>query len=378
MNKVVSKEKFSENVTKLVVEAPLIARARRAGHFVIVRSGENGERIPLTIADADPQAGTITLVIQAVGVSTRKLCALEPGDSLTDVVGPLGQATHIEKYGTVLCCGGGVGVAPLLPILRAMKAAGNRVVSVLAGRTKDLIILEDEVRASSDDVIIMTDDGSYGQKGLVTVGVEQVIKREHVDYCVTIGPAVMMKFVALLTKKYNVPTEASLNAIMVDGTGMCGACRVTVGGKTRFVCVEGPEFNAHEVDFDEVVYNNGDSYDRYMLRLKEMEQSIKILRQCCDMMDKEEGNEYCAKVPKLIKLPKGHWYQQVEASRGPIGVYIESDGDPKPFQKPYRLHYQSPCFNLIGVVDLTCKDNLIADLITITASLDYVIPDIDR
>lgn len=253
MNKVVSKEKFSENVTKLVVEAPLIARARRAGHFVIVRSGENGERIPLTIADADPQAGTITLVIQAVGVSTRKLCALEPGDSLTDVVGPLGQATHIEKYGTVLCCGGGVGVAPLLPILRAMKAAGNRVVSVLAGRTKDLIILENEVRASSDDVIIMTDDGSYGQKGLVTVGVEQVIKREHVDYCVTIGPAVMMKFVALLTKKYNVPTEASLNAIMVDGTGMCGACRVTVGGKTRFVCVEGPEFNAHEVDFDELM-----------------------------------------------------------------------------------------------------------------------------
>ncbi len=253
MNKVVSKEKFSENVTKLVVEAPLIARARRAGHFVIVRSGENGERIPLTIADADPQAGTITLVIQAVGVSTRKICALEPGDSLTDVVGPLGQATHIEKYGTVLCCGGGVGVAPLLPILRAMKAAGNRVVSVLAGRTKDLIILEDEVRASSDDVIIMTDDGSYGQKGLVTVGVEQVIKREHVDYCVTIGPAVMMKFVALLTKKYNVPTEASLNAIMVDGTGMCGACRVTVGGKTRFVCVEGPEFNAHEVDFDELM-----------------------------------------------------------------------------------------------------------------------------
>lgn len=253
MNKVVSKEKFSENVTKLVVEAPLIARARRAGHFVIVRSGENGERIPLTVADADPQAGTITLVIQAVGVSTRKICALEPGDSLTDVVGPLGQATHIEKYGTVLCCGGGVGVAPLLPILRAMKAAGNRVVSVLAGRTKDLIILEDEVRASSDDVIIMTDDGSYGQKGLVTVGVEQVIKREHVDYCVTIGPAVMMKFVALLTKKYNVPTEASLNAIMVDGTGMCGACRVTVGGKTRFVCVEGPEFNAHEVDFDELM-----------------------------------------------------------------------------------------------------------------------------
>ena len=183
----------------------------------------------------------------------QKICALEPGDCLTDVVGPLGQATRIENYGTVLCCGGGVGVAPLLPIIKAMKAAGNRVVSVLAGRTKDLIILEDEVRASSDDVIIMTDDGSYGNKGLVTAGVEEVIKREKVDKVVTIGPAIMMKFVSLLTKKYEVPTEASLNAIMVDGTGMCGACRVSVGGKTRFVCVEGPEFDAHEIDFDELL-----------------------------------------------------------------------------------------------------------------------------
>ena len=253
MNRIVSKQPFSAAVTKLVVEAPLIARSRRAGHFVIVRCGEHGERIPLTIADADPAAGTITLVVQAVGESTRKICSLNPGEALTDVVGPLGQTTHIELYGTVLCCGGGVGVAPLLPIIRAMKAAGNRVVSVLAGRTKDLIILEDEVRASSDDVIIMTDDGSYGQQGLVTVGVEQVLQREQVDYCVTIGPAIMMKFVALLTKKYGVSTEASLNAIMVDGTGMCGACRVTVGGRTRFVCVEGPEFDAHQIDFDELL-----------------------------------------------------------------------------------------------------------------------------
>ena len=253
MNKIVSKEFFSENVAKLVVEAPLIARARRAGHFVIVRCGEKGERIPLTIADADPAAGTITLVVQGVGESTRKINALNPGEFLTDVVGPLGQATRIERYGTVLCCGGGVGVAPLLPIIRAMKEAGNRVVSVLAGRSKDLIILEDEVRASSDDVIIMTDDGSYGKQGLVTVGVEDVIKREKVDKVVTIGPAIMMKFVSLLTKKYEIPTEASLNAIMVDGTGMCGACRVTVGGKTRFVCVEGPEFDAHEIDFDELL-----------------------------------------------------------------------------------------------------------------------------
>ena len=253
MNKVVSKEQFSANVTKLVVEAPLIAKSRRAGHFVIVRAGEKGERIPLTITDSDPKAGTITLVIQSVGDSTRKICALQPGEYLQDVVGPLGQATHIEKYGTVLCAGGGVGTAPLLPIIRAMKEAGNRVISVLAGRSKDLIILEDEVRASSDEVIIMTDDGSYGNKGVVTVGMEEVLKREHVDYCVTIGPAIMMKFCALLTKKYEVPTEASLNAIMVDGTGMCGACRVTVGGKTRFVCVEGPEFNAHEIDFDELM-----------------------------------------------------------------------------------------------------------------------------
>ena len=253
MNKIVAKEHFSENVVKLVIEAPLIAKARRAGHFVIVRCGDMGERIPLTIADSDPKAGTITLVVQAVGDSTRTICALNPGDELTDVVGPLGQATHIENFGTVVCCGGGVGVAPLLPIIRALKAAGNRVVSVLAGRTKELIILEDEVRASSDEVIVMTDDGSYGQKGLVTAGVEQVIKRERVDRVITIGPAIMMKFVALLTKKYEIPTEASLNAIMVDGTGMCGACRVSVGGKTRFVCVEGPEFDAHQVDFDELM-----------------------------------------------------------------------------------------------------------------------------
>lgn len=253
MNKIVSKEHFSEAVVKLVVEAPLIAKARKAGHFVIVRCGEQGERIPLTISDSDPVAGTITLVVQGVGDSTRKINALEPGDSLTDVVGPLGQATHIENYGTVLCCGGGVGVAPLLPIIKAMKQAGNRVVSVLAGRTKELIILEDEVRKWSDEVIIMTDDGSYGNKGLVTVGVEEVIKREKVDKVITIGPAIMMKFVSLLTKKYEIPTEASLNAIMVDGTGMCGACRVTVGGRTRFVCVEGPEFDAHEIDFDELL-----------------------------------------------------------------------------------------------------------------------------
>ena len=250
MNRIVNKEHFSSAVVKLEVEAPLIARSRKAGHFVIVRCGEHGERIPLTIADANVERGTITLVVQAVGESTKKICAQGVGDCLTDVVGPLGQATKIANYGTVVCCGGGVGVAPLLPIIRALKAAGNRVISVLAARTKDLIILEKEVRESSDEVIIMTDDGSYGTKGLVTAGVEQVIQREKVDRVETIGPAIMMKFVALLTKKYDIPTECSLNAVMVDGTGMCGACRVNVGGRTRFVCVEGPEFDAHQVDFD--------------------------------------------------------------------------------------------------------------------------------
>lgn len=236
-----------------MVEASLIARSRKPGHFVIVRCGEKGERIPLTIADADAKAGTITLVVQAVGESTADICALNAGDALTDVVGPLGRATDIAKRGTVVCCGGGVGVAPLLPIIKAMKAAGNRVVSVLAARTKDLIILEKQVREHSDEVIIMTDDGSYGRKGLVTAGVEDVIKREKVDEVVTIGPAVMMKFVAELTRKYDVATICSLNTIMVDGTGMCGACRVNVGGKTRFVCVDGPEFDAHLVDFDQMI-----------------------------------------------------------------------------------------------------------------------------
>lgn len=253
MNRIISKEQFSERVYRLVVEAPLIAKARKAGHFVIVRATEHGERIPLTICEADPQRGTVTLVVQEVGVSSTKLCHLEAGDVLADVVGPLGRATHIERFGTVVCAGGGVGTAPLLPIVKALKAAGNRVVTVIAGRTKELIILEKEMRAASDEVIVMTDDGSYGRKGLVTEGVESVIQRERVDKCFAIGPAVMMKFVCLLTKKHGIPTDVSLNTIMVDGTGMCGACRVSVGGQTKFVCVDGPEFDGHQVDFDEML-----------------------------------------------------------------------------------------------------------------------------
>lgn len=252
MNKILKKEHFSPNVLHFEVEAPQIAKTRKAGHFVLVKVGEKGERIPLTIAASDPVKGTISLVVQRVGVSSAKLCDLNEGDYITDLVGPLGKATHIENYGTVVCAGGGVGVAPLLPIVEAMKKAGNRVITVLAARSKDLVILEEQMRANSDEVIVMTDDGSYGKQGLVTVGIEEVLLREKVDMCVTVGPAVMMKFVALLTKKYNVPTMASLNTIMVDGTGMCGACRITVGGKIKFVCVDGPEFDAHEVDFDEM------------------------------------------------------------------------------------------------------------------------------
>ena len=257
MNKIVRKEQFSEKVFLLEVEAPLIAKSRKAGNFVIVRVGKKGERVPLTIADADINKGTITLVVQAVGLSTTKLCALNEGDLIDDVVGPLGNPTHIEKFGTVLCAGGGVGVAPMLPIIKALKEAGNRVLSVLAGRSKDLIILENEVRKYSDKVVIMTDDGSYGEKGVVTVGMEKLINEEHVDKAFAIGPAIMMKFCCLLTQKYNIPTDVSLNTIMVDGTGMCGACRLTIGGKTKFVCIDGPEFDGFQVDWDEMFKRMG-------------------------------------------------------------------------------------------------------------------------
>jgi ferredoxin--NADP+ reductase len=271
MSKIIEKEYFSEAVVKLVVEAPHIARSRKAGHFVIVRTGEKGERIPFTIAAADTQKGTITLIIQKVGVTSARLCELEAGDEITDVVGPLGKPTHIEHVGTVLASGGGVGVAPLLPIVEAFKQAGNRVITVLAARKKELIILEEQMRDHSDEVIIMTDDGSYGKRGLVTHGMEEIILREKVDLAVTVGPAVMMKFATLLTGKYNIPTVASLNTLMVDGTGMCGACRVSVGGKTRFVCVDGPEFDAHEVDFDEMLLrldsykpSEAEAYESYL------------------------------------------------------------------------------------------------------------------
>ncbi len=257
MNKIVRKEQFSEKVFLFEIEAPLIAMSRKAGNFVIVRVDKKGERMPLTIAGANTDKGTITLVVQMVGLSSKKLCALNEGDYIADVVGPLGNPTHIEKFGTVVCAGGGLGVAPMLPIIQALEAAGNRVLSVMAGRSKDLIILEDKVRESSDEVIIMTDDGSYGEKGVVTVGIEKFIEQEHVDKVFAIGPPIMMKFSNLTAQKHNIPCEVSLNTIMVDGTGMCGACRLTIGGKTKFVCIDGPEFDGALVDWDEMFKRMG-------------------------------------------------------------------------------------------------------------------------
>ena len=287
MYKIVSKEQFSEKVFRLRVEAPLIAKAYRAGNFVIIRVGDKGERIPLTIAHADAERGIITLVIQKVGLSSSRLCDLNEGDYITDVVGPLGQATHIENFGTVVCAGGGVGVAPMLPIAAALKKAGNRVISVLAGRSKDLIILEKEVREVSDEVIIMTDDGSYGDKGLVTEGIERVIQREKVDHCVAIGPAIMMKFVCKLTKQYEIPTVVSLNTIMVDGTGMCGACRVTVGGKTKFVCVDGPEFDGHQVDFDGMMQRLGSFRAEEAQEMEKLGKAEECSSECDELINRD-------------------------------------------------------------------------------------------
>ena len=257
MYKIVSKKQFSQKVFCLEIEAPLIAKSRKPGNFVIVRVDKHSERMPLTIADANIQQGTITLVIQEVGLSSKKLCSLNAGDSIADIVGPLGNPTHIENFGTVICACGGLGAAPMLPIIRGLKAAGNRVLSVIAGRTADLVIMEDEIRESSDEVIIMTDDGSKGEKGVVTVGIEKFCQQEHIDKAFAIGPPIMMKFSCLMTQKYGISTDVSLNTIMVDGTGMCGACRLTIGGKTKFVCIDGPEFDGALVDWDEMFKRMG-------------------------------------------------------------------------------------------------------------------------
>ena len=298
MNKIVLKKQLSEKVFLFEIEALLIAKSRKAGNFIIVRVGENGERVPLTIADASIERGTITIVVQKVGLSSTKLCDLNEGDYITDVVGPLGNPTHIENFGTVVCAGGGVGVAPMLPIIRALKAAGNRVLSVIAGRSKELVILEDEVRQSSDELIIMTDDGSYGEKGVVTVGIEKFItQEEHVDKVFAIGPPIMMKFCCLMAQKYNVPVEVSLNTIMVDGTGMCGACRLSIGGKTKFVCIDGPEFDGSLVDWDEMFKRMGTFRDAEREEMEHYEEHLRgfakqeELHTCETCMDVEPTTE---------------------------------------------------------------------------------------
>jgi NAD(P)H-flavin reductase len=254
MNKILEKEFITQFVFRMKIEAPEIAKKRKAGQFIILRTCDAGERIPLTIADGNADEGWIELVVQVVGKTTKALSALEPSQEICDLAGPLGKPTHIELFGTVVIVGGGIGIAPSHPIAQAMKRAGNQVISILGGRTKDLVIMEEKMRKTSDRVIITTDDGSYGTKGLVTDAIQMLINEGvKIDLVVAIGPPIMMKFVSLLTKKHDIPTLVSLNTIMVDGTGMCGACRVTVGDATKFVCVDGPEFDGHKVDFDEMM-----------------------------------------------------------------------------------------------------------------------------
>lgn len=243
----------AHNICKMIVEAPYVAQHRKAGQFIILRIDEFGERIPLTIADADTDNGTITLYYQIVGKSTLHMSHLKRGDHLQDIAGPLGHPTDVKKYGTVVCIGGGIGIAPVYPISSAMKNAGNTVINILGARNKDLLILEEELKSTSDECIICTDDGSYGRKAFVTDALHDIISSRKVDLVVAVGPPVMMKAVSDMTRKSNIKTLVSLNSIMVDGTGMCGGCRVSVHGEKKFTCVDGPEFDAHEVDFDELM-----------------------------------------------------------------------------------------------------------------------------
>jgi len=271
-HRIVTKKQLSEDIFTAEVEAPLVARARQPGQFVIISiNNEYAERIPLTIADANTNNGTIRLIWQRVGKTTAELADLSPGDEILNVSGPLGRPTHVEKFGTVVGVGGGIGNAPLLPIVRALKGAGNKIIVILGARTRDLLILEDEFAQISDELIITTDDGSYGQKALVTEPLKEVCQREEKpDQAFAIGPAIMMKFCCEVTKQFDIPTQVSLNTIMVDGTGMCGGCRVEVDGKPKFVCVDGPEFDGHQVNFDLMMkrldaYKNQEkkAYERY-------------------------------------------------------------------------------------------------------------------
>ncbi len=282
MYSIAEKKLIAPGVTLARIVAPRIARKRKAGQFVILRFYEKGERIPLTIADADPEAGTVTVISQRVGKSTAYFEDMPAEQGVRDIVGPLGHPTHVENYGRVVCIGGGIGIAPVHPIAQAMRAAGNHVTSILGGRTKDFVILEDLMRSASNEVHICTDDGSYGQKGFVTDALKSLVENgRHFDYAVAIGPVPMMRTVSRLTKELGIPTMVSLNALMVDGTGMCGACRVSVGGQTKFVCVDGPEFDGHQVDFDLLTHR------------------LRIFDECNEMAMKmyqmEKGNPNCIK-----------------------------------------------------------------------------------
>lgn len=278
--KILSKRELCPNQFEISIEAPFVVRNAQAGQFVILRVDEDGERVPLTIADFDKEKGELTIVYMAVGYSTKKLAQLEVGDEIADLVGPLGQPTHIKKYGTVICLAGGYGAAPCYLIAKAFKDAGNKVYMIMGARNKDLIFWQEKMENACTELFITTDDGTLGEKGFVTQVAERIIAREKVDYAIAVGPMPMMRAVANLTRDKGIYTEASMNPIMVDGTGMCGACRVTVGGEVKFACVDGPDFDAHKIDFDEVI-------NRTRIYKDKEEQFGKTRDQSCNLLNKE-------------------------------------------------------------------------------------------
>jgi ferredoxin--NADP+ reductase len=283
VNEILTKRVLATGVKEFVVASPVIARKALAGQFIVLRIDEYGERIPLTIAETDPGKGTVTIIFLEVGKTTKQLGTLKVGDKLMDFIGPLGKPTHIENYGTVVAIGGGVGIPAVLPIARALKAKGNRVIGITGARRKDLLILEDEMRGACHELLVTTDDGSYGLKGVVTDTLKKLIADgTKIDLVVAVGPAIMMKFVTLTTKPHHLKTLVSLNSVMVDGTGMCGACRVTVGSKTRFVCVDGPDFDGHEVNFDELMV-------RQKMYLSQEKESLARYEEKCEACRREEA-----------------------------------------------------------------------------------------
>lgn len=280
--KILSKKELCPNQYEITIDAPYVVRNAKAGQFIIFRADNNSERVPLTIADVNKEKGELTLVFMAVGYSTKKLAALNEGDEIHDIVGPLGQPTHIKKYGTVVCLAGGYGAAPCYLIAKAFKEAGNKVYMIMGARNKDLIFWQDKMKDACSELFITTDDGTLGEKGFVTQVLERIMGQEKVDYAITVGPMPMMRAVADLTRDKGIYTEASMNPIMVDGTGMCGACRVTVGGETKFACVDGPDFDAHKIDFDEVINRTRIYKDQERKR----DENCNLLKQAAAMSNK--------------------------------------------------------------------------------------------